>query len=270
MITIGPTRWFVRFSRQPQRGGRAQYDLALLPEAKSYLMSKVVYNGLDERIEEQVVPVDTVSVTAWLNLWEANGVEEARLAKSLCQELATQAVGEALRLQLFRPIDLEKYARQLIVQQGLQMAIQKELEEPQQVDQIDIRTDLLFVIEARRLFAEARTREELERRAATRRISEEALKRSLDLLYENLPSDLREEAKSHLTITVVKNGDKWVIPVSNHGMVERYDKNGEKKGKYCLVFKDACLPAGDEALMKFILIQSDLRTFISKANFFPN
>lgn len=268
MVTIGPTRWFVSFSRQQQRGGKAQYDLSLVPEAKSYLMSKVVYEGLNERVVEELLPANPIPVTAWLNLWEANGAEEARLAHSLCRELAAEAVGEALRMQLFRPIDLEKYARQLIVEQGLLLALQKPMEEIRQIEQSDIRADLLFVIEARRLHEEARTREDLERREALRKISVEALQRSLNLLYDNLPKDLADEAKISRTITLNKRGHKWVIPVANHGLVEKYDKEGKLLGKYCLIFQDQSLPAGDEALMKYILLSSDPKTFLAKANFF--
>jgi len=268
MVTIGPTRWFVRFSRQQQRGGRTQYDLSLVSEAKKYLISKVEYDGLEQRVVDAVVPIDPIGVTAWLNTWEAYGAEEARLSASLCQDLSVQAVGEALRLQLFRPVCEEKYARQLVVQQGLLMALQKPIEDMVQVEQTDIRADLLAVIEARRIYEEVRTREELELRMATRKENAEALKRSLELLFENLTPDLIEEAKRDKVITVKKGGDTWVVPVETHGMVKRYDKDGEYVGRYCLTFLAGGLPAGDEALMKYILIKSDLKRFLKTANYF--
>ena len=53
MITIGPTRWFVRASRTPERGGWTRYELSLVPEAQRYRVLKVEYDGTPrfEKIE---------------------------------------------------------------------------------------------------------------------------------------------------------------------------------------------------------------------------
>ena len=268
MITIGPTRWFAQATRVDERGGRSRFDLRLIPEANKYKIVKSIYEGLDEVIVEADLFPEEISVTSWLNTWEACGSEVLRLCKSLCEELAAEAVGEALLKQIFRPEGLEKYARQLIISEGLLKAVQKPNEDTQYVEEIDIREDLREAIEGKRLAAERISREEMEQRDQQRKFSVESRKRSMQLLYDNLPEDLVHEAKTNSTLTITNKGEKFIIPVKTHGLVERYNKKGEYVGKYCLIFAECSMPVGDEVLMKMILVKSDLKTFLKKANFF--
>lgn len=269
MITIGPTRWFAQATRVPERGGRTKYDLRLLPEADKYLITKLVYEGLSEKLVEAELFPEDISVTAWLNTWEACGAEELRLCKSLCEELAAQAVGEGMRLHIFRPEGLEKYARQLVISEGLLRAIQKPNETPTFIEEADVREDLREIIEAKRLAVERAAQAAQEQYEKEHKYSAESRKRSMELLYENLPEDLVKEAKEHRKITInTEKGERFVVPVESHGLVERYNKDGVYVGRYCLIFAEHSMPVGDEVLMKMILIKSDLKTFIRKANFF--
>ena len=269
MITIGPTRWFAQATRVQERGGRTKYDLRLLPEADKDLITKLIYEGLHERVVEAELFPEDISVTAWLNTWEACGADELRFCKSLCEELAAQAVGEGMRLHIFRPEGLEKYVRQLVVSEGLLKAIQRPNETAVFVEEIDVREDLREAIDAKRFAAERAVQAAQELHEREHKYSAESRKRSMELLYDNLPEGLVKEAKEYHKITIItEKGERFIVPLMTHGMVERYNKDGVYIGKYCLLFAEHSMPVGDEVLMKMILIKSDLKTFIKKANFF--
>jgi len=266
VVIIGPTRWFVDHFRHPQRGGRTMYEIALIPEAVTYKICKKVYHGLDPRmVNEDVQPKDLV-VTAWLNTREAYGKDELRLAKSLCQELAAEAIGECLRLQLFKPEGLEKYARQLVVADVLERSLQVPPDEIVQVEDIDLVAIMLQEEADRRLEADRVAAEKEHEFRERQKRAKASLNKSMELLFSNLPPNLVEEAKTKNTITVDKNGEKYVIPLQQHGFVKRYNRDGKLIHEYCLVFRDYDIPLGDEVLMKMILIKSDLKTFLAKAN----
>ena len=267
MVLLGLTRWFVDHFRQQQRGGRTMYELALVPQAITYKIARIVHHGLQNHIQEQSIQPKDLVVTAWLNTREVTAKDELRLGKSLCAELAGEAMGEGMRLGLFDAVGIDKYARQLLIEENLQRSLQRPPEEIQQVDEIDLANEMRLDIEAARALrlqvalAETRASTVLMERVR------KAIKKSLDLLYSNLPEEQLAEAKSEQTITVKRGGERFVIPVKKHGLVERFDKSGKHMGSYCLVFSDDELPLGDEVLMKLILIKSDLRTFLNTANF---
>lgn len=268
MVTIGPTRWFVWFRREAQRGGRTKYDLSLVPEAKKYLIVKLVRDGNASRAVDSDVITQDISVSAWLNTWDATGPEEMRLGKSLSDELAAQAVGEGLRLEFFRPRGIEKYARQLVISQGLLKAIQKPTEEIRQVDEIDVSGELKESLRLAMSHAGVMTEEELAQRAAARLKWIEARKRSLELLFQNMTDEMAEHARSTKRVVVKNGGFSWKIPIKSHGLVEKCLADGKCVAKYCIIFGDEQLPVGDEVLMKMVLIQSDLNAFLAKANMF--
>ena len=270
MITIGPTRWFVRASRTPERGGWTRYELSLVPEAQRYRVLKVEYDGLDEKTVESVVPVHELMISSKVDTWSDKGNDAARLVRSLCEEMSAEAIGEALRLQLMHPDGVEKRARQLIVRDALLKAIQGANEPVESVAEIDVRDYYREVIErrievARR--AEERVAEERRLDGLAKTHATESRKRSMELLYDNLPPEMVEEAKEHRRITIKSGGDLFVVPVASHGIVERY-KGGKYVASYCIIFGDYCMPLGDEVLMKVVLIKSDLPFFLKKANKF--
>jgi hypothetical protein len=270
MITIGPTRWFVRASKTSERGGWNRYELSLIPEAQRYRILKVEYDGLAERSVEAVVDACELKISSKVDSWSDRGNDAARLVRSLCEEMSAEAIGEALRLQLMRPDGVEKRARQLIVRDALLKAIQGANEAVESVAEIDVRDYYMEVIERRieaARQADERAAEEKRLDGLAKTHATASRKRSMELLYDNLPPEMVEEAKKFNRVTVRSGGDTFVVPVLSHGIVERY-KAGKYVGSYCIIFGDHCMPLGDEVLMKIVLIKSDLPFFLKKANKF--
>lgn len=272
MIRIGHVRWFVQASKTRRRDGYVEYRAALVPQARRYRV--LAREGPDGDLVEIEVAVGSIEVSAREDSWEMSFPRnELRIGKTLASELASESVGDALRLKLIMPGTVDKGPLQYIVEKAVLRNIQRgQSDEVEQLDYVDLVQDMRELMEQRaqeareRMAREALARrlhaqEEAVRQKLLSEVKEEAKRVSFDLLYDFLNEKEIEELKQHGHVTVKTVAGEFVVPVRNHGLVKQY-VDGEYRMSYCVIFRDLSIPIGDEILMKIAMLKA------CPANFF--
>lgn len=272
MFQIGDIQFLIRLERRPLNRGRIRLSVCIETSAKKYQI--MGWNPGSTWIDEREGPSRCNSSEH--DSYDLKIKYEAVEWRHLVDATVSEIIRDCSNKELINSTEASRWrelanATMSFVQHGTSDADAR-------VDFIDLVESRREAIESLRLEhqqQEVRRQENIAAAAVLRetrqreyefkeQFRKEAEVKSLELLYSRLSAEEREEAERHRKITIPLGDHKFVIPV-HYGSVLQYDKDDLQIASYCIVYQDPTIPYGDVALMKYILLKSDPKTFFKIA-----